>query len=176
MPINRNWGGPLYGEVALVENLIERMKTAMVPSASELKSRARRHREVVAKRMIDTGESYGQASGGALAFLNADNAIEQIKSIDNDLQSQVRIVVDSFEEYLERDEIPAPYYPWRVCIILRKMRQHEIERAFLSAWCIHFAKYRGGARYQKLVDRALACGAWPDKDAIVEQVSAPPIR
>ena len=96
--------------------------------------------------------SWGEAAGGALSFLAKPDALQQIKSIDNDLGAQVKIVSDSFAEHLGNGEIPAPYYSWRIAVILRKAKLSAIELEFLRAWCMHFGAVIG-TRYEMLADR-----------------------
>lgn len=111
------------------------------------------HSRAVVARMFKTGESWGESAGGALSFLAQPDALAQVKSIDNDLTAQIKIVSDSFVEYLDNGEIPAPYYPWRIAIILRKAKLPQTELDFLRAWCLHFGTVTRGARYKMLAER-----------------------
>lgn len=109
-------------------------------------------------RMLETGKTYGQASG-APAFLTylEEDFRRHMRSIDNDLGAQVKIVEAACRSYFVTGEIPAPHYPWRIAIILRKAKQTEHERAFLAAWCRHFPE-GNGVIYGKLIERARKCG------------------
>jgi hypothetical protein len=121
------------------------------------KLRKARSRKTVS-RMLETGESYGQASG-APDFLNQPEGDfrAHLLSIDNDLSAQVEIVDTSCRAFFETGEMPAPYYPWRIAVILGKAKMRDREREFLSAWCRHFAAGRG-KRYDELVERAKKLG------------------
>lgn len=105
-------------------------------------------------RMLETGETFGQASG-APAFYNLpeDQFRSHLRSIDNDLAAQVDIVEGACRTYFKTGEVPAPYFAWRIAIILSKGSQAVHERAFLTAWCIHFGQTSGN-RYEALADRA----------------------
>jgi hypothetical protein len=105
-------------------------------------------------RMLETGETFGQASG-APAFYNLpeDQFKSHLRSIDNDLAAQVDIVEGACRTYFKTGEVPAPYFAWRIAIILSKGGHAMHERAFLSAWCIHFGHTHGN-RYEALADRA----------------------
>ena len=79
---------------------------------------------------------------------------------DKDLGWQIQTVESAFRDYLKTGDIPAPYYPLRVAILLRKAKENERERAFLAAWCRHFEAGSGiGATYPKLHERARKTGA-----------------
>lgn len=126
--------------------------------------RARRQRTFTApatERMLDEGVTYGQASG-APDFLNQDEASFKafLKSADQDLAWQCQTVADSFRRYCETGEVPAPYYPMRVAVLLRKAKDLDREKQFLAAWCRHFPTGNGGARYAALVERAQKAGAF----------------
>lgn len=72
---------------------------------------------------------------------------------DHDLGAQVEIMEAACRVYFQSGEIPAPYYAWRIAIILGKARQTDLERAFLAAWCGHFGGV-SGRRYEDLAGRA----------------------
>ncbi len=100
------------------------------------------------------GQTYGQAMGG-LAILNQPEADfrAELKSIDNDLGRQIGIVNQSLVNWFHKGEIPAPYYAWRIAVILGKAKRKSEEAAFLGAWCKHFGAVRG-SRYEALAKRA----------------------
>ena len=112
------------------------------------------NRRAAVSRMLETGETFGQASG-AQAFYNLpdDQFRSHLRSTDNDLAAQVEIVEGACRTYFATGEIPAPYFAWRIAIILSKGKQADHERAFLAAWCIHFGE-TAGTRYEALADRA----------------------
>lgn len=105
-------------------------------------------------RMMETGESYGETEG-APDFLNQPQSEfrESLRSIDNDLGAQIEIVDAACRAYFTTGETPAPYYAWRIVIILSRAKKKDHERAFLAAWCRHFAN-GNGARYRDLLVRA----------------------
>lgn len=104
--------------------------------------------------MMETGESYGETAG-APDFLNQPRSEFQksLRSIDNDLGAQIEIVDTACRAYFTTGETPAPYYAWRIVVILSRAKKKDHERAFLAAWCRHFAN-GNGARYRDLVVRA----------------------
>ncbi len=111
------------------------------------------NQNVVVERMLATGESWNQASARP-GFLSLDEAEfkNHLSAIDNDLGEQTAIVAGAFARYLKMGDVPAPYYPWRIAIILRRDKKLELEKRFLAAWCQHFSGGLG-ARYGQLVDR-----------------------
>jgi hypothetical protein len=104
--------------------------------------------------MMEKGMSYGEASN-QLAFLLQDETSfrAHMRKIDNDLGEQLKIVSNSFLKYVETGEVPAPHYPMRVAIILRKLKEIDLELSFLDAWCRHFPSGPGQV-YFDLYDRA----------------------
>lgn len=76
-----------------------------------------------------------------------------LRTIDNDLVEQVAIVDRGFTIYVQTGEIPAPYFPWRIAVILRKAKREDLEERFLAAWLKHFEGRGGGARYGQLAAR-----------------------
>jgi HIRAN domain len=109
-------------------------------------------------RMLETDESYGQASDGPdFLSLPESDFHAYLQSIDNDLSAQLDIVDVACRSYFKNGEIPAPYYPWRIAVILRKRKMKEQERDFLEAWCRHFAS-GNGVTYGELVKRAERLG------------------
>jgi hypothetical protein len=131
-----------------------------MPDTETLASLREASRRSAIRRMLDNGGSYGEAVGGALSFLSEPNALEFIHEINNELSAHTNIVSNSFNEYVNGGEIPAPHYAWRICIILRRRKMVDLERSFLSAWCKHFVVIGIGARYEHLVKRAIKIGAY----------------
>ncbi|WP_420965488.1 hypothetical protein [Bradyrhizobium sp. B120] len=111
------------------------------------------NRHAVIERMLASGETWNQASSGpAFLSLGEGEFRHHLKAIDNNLGEQTAIVADGFSKYLKMGEVPAPYYPWRFAIILRREKKLDLEKRFLAAWCEHFSD-GVGARYAQLVDR-----------------------
>lgn len=149
---------PSPAALAAVQMLIARMQTANVPDVATLRAlRAEREKWAI-ERMLNEGMTFGEASGGALSFLAQPDAPEYIHSIDNNLGAHTKIAADSFEEYLASGTFPSPHYPWRICVILRRFKHHDLEQGFLEAWCRHFSGANGGRGYIRLAQRAAKLG------------------
>lgn len=132
--------------------LVERFETTNALSQEDLRSLKDRRSELFLK-FISTGQTYNEVSGGpGFLSLPEPEMRAYLKSIDNDLAKQASIVDESFTAYLDRGEIPAPYYAWRIAIILRRAGCERLELRFLAAWCKHFDS-KGGGRYAKLAAR-----------------------
>lgn len=84
-----------------------------------------------------------------------------IKQYDNDLAKQVEIVSEGLDGWERSGMTPAPYYSYRVAVILSKQKEVEREKASLAAWCRHFSEVGIGQRYADLVERARKKGAFP---------------
>lgn len=139
--------------------LIALMKSTKVYIDEELKElrdqdKIREHK--IIEKMLANGVTYGEASG-EYEFLNQsyEDFQKYLKSINNELDSNVEIVRYGFETYIKRGDAPFPYYAWRIAIILSKNKLFEEEREFLYEWCRHFGRLENcGARYRDLVIRA----------------------
>ncbi|MET4634900.1 HIRAN domain-containing protein [Kaistia defluvii] len=144
--------------LARLDALITFLKEAKKPSSQHLEKLRRAQSELTTSRMFENGETYGQASG-APAFLNLPEVDfrNHLRSIDNDLSAQIDIVDTACRSYFETGEVPAPYYPWRIAVILSKRKLKDREREFLAAWCRHFTS-GSGERYVALAERARKLG------------------
>ena len=69
---------------------------------------------------------------------------EFLRHRDNDLAFQIETVKGCFAAYFRDGEVPPPYYPYRIAVILRKAGLHSLERSFLEAWVSHFPGDGGG--------------------------------
>jgi hypothetical protein len=110
-------------------------------------------------KMLNEGLTFGQASG-APDFLNQDEESFRafMKKGDQDLRWQCETVTAAFERYQQTGEIPAPHYPMRIVVLLRKAKDFDREKQFLTAWCKHFPS-GNGTTYAALVERARKTGA-----------------
>lgn len=111
------------------------------------------HIRKVFPAMLEDGKSYGEANGGTMSFLNRPDARDYIKSIHDNLGENVAILSGAFAEYLDTGDPPAPFYAWRICIILAKAKMRQLELRFLYAWVRHFESRGVGQRYEMLVQR-----------------------
>lgn len=144
--------------LARLDALTKFLKAAPKLSPQQLDKLRRAHSHNAVSRILETGKTYGQASD-APSFLQLPESDfrTHLQSIDNDLSAQLDIVDKACRSYFDTGEVPAPYYPWRVAIILSKRRMNDRERDFLAGWCRHFSSGIGG-RYGELVKRAEKLG------------------
>ncbi|MCK1479912.1 hypothetical protein IVB27_35525 [Bradyrhizobium sp. 197] len=133
--------------------LIDCLETTPTLSNEDVEHRYRAHIRNVFPAMLEDGKSYGEASGGTMSFLNRPDARDYIISIHDDLGANVAILSGAFAEYLDTGEPPAPFYAWRICIILAKGKMRQLELRFLNAWVRHFEHRGVGQRYKILVQR-----------------------
>ena len=143
-----------------VDDLTRAFEEAPVLSYEERDKLMRTNLRRASKRMLDEGQSFGQATGGP-AFLHQDESEfrEFMKKVDQDLAWQCDTVSTAFERYLQIGEVPAPHYPMRIAVLLRKAKDFDRERRFLAAWCRHFPS-GNGRTYQTLVERAKKVNAF----------------
>ena len=141
-----------------LKQLIERLNSSRIQTIAEANELERARRDKVWEKMM-AGKTYGEASGG-LAILNQpeEQFRAHLKSIDNDLDGMVKIVEESLDNWFGKGDVPPPYYPYRIAVILNKAKRKEEEAAFLEAWCRHFGDFVG-RRYEMIAARAKKLGA-----------------
>lgn len=144
-----------------VDCLIRLIADGPVITVEEQERLNRAFRLAAAAKRMNEGLAFGHASG-APDFLNQDEASFHrfMKQADQDLSWQCDTVTDAFEPFWQSGDIPAPHYPMRITILLRKAKDFDREKAFLIAWCMHFS-FSNGVTYDKLVQRAHEIGALP---------------
>ena len=117
--------------------------------------------------MMEQNITYGEVTGGPGTAMSKDIANEQefkarLRLIDNDLAEQARIVLEGVENYFKCGEMPAPYYAWRIGVILRKAKAYSLEADFLEAFSSHF-RHGNGSRYRQIAKRANKARALAEK-------------
>jgi hypothetical protein len=133
--------------------LLDCLETTPILTSREASALYQQHWQRVIPTMLEHGASYGEASGGALSFLNGPDPRGYIRSINDDLGANVGIVSNSFRDYLSTGEVPAPHYAWRICIILKRGKKHDLELRFLRGWARQFGGRGIGMTYEKLTAR-----------------------
>jgi hypothetical protein len=142
--------------------LTERLETTPPLTSQERSDRYAAHRQRVFQAMLAKRQSYGEANDvvGMPSFTagcTEQEFHEKLATIDNDLLEQLRIVQSGVDHYFAHGEIPAPYYAWRIGVILRKVKEVRLEAEFLAAFAKHF-KGGNGSRYALIAERAIK--AW----------------
>ena len=143
-----------------LDALIERMNAMPALTAKQAAARKKMNR-------IDFIEDDEATIQRKLAELESDRSLSVledpggIKQYDNDLAKQVEIVNEGLDGWERSGMTPAPYYSYRIAVILSKEKEVEREKDFLDAWCRHFSKVGIGQRYADLVERARKKGAFP---------------
>jgi hypothetical protein len=150
-----------------VDQLIRLFADRPVMDRDERERRYREATRAATEKMLDEGLTYGQASG-APDFMSQDEESFRafMRQADQNLVWQCEAVTAAFERYLETGEIPAPHYPMRVAVLLRKARDFDREKQFLAAWCKHFPS-GNGVTYAELVERAKKTGALPQLTDVI---------
>jgi hypothetical protein len=142
-----------------VDALIRLFASTDLIDAATIQEKRRSAMAIIAQRMIDDGAAYNQASEGPTFFSQGEASFRAfMKSADQDIAWQCETISGSFERYLKIGEIPAPHYPMRLAVLLRKSHDSEREKQFLSQWCRHFPT-GNGVTYAKLDERAKKVGA-----------------
>ena len=102
-----------------------------------------------------TGSLEGQPHFYALPH---DENRAYMKKIDNDLEEQVRLVGHFFRLWVDHGDPIPPYFPSRICVILRKHKRADLEFDFLHAYVRHFTDTTS-PRNTKMIERAAKIGA-----------------
>ena len=143
-----------------LDALIERMSA--MPALTEKQAVARQ--KINRIDFIEDDEATIQRKLAELEADRSPSVLEDpggIKQYDNDLAMQVEIVSEGLDGWERSGMTPAPYYSYRIAVILSKQKEVEREKAFLAAWCRHFSEVGIGKRYADLVERARKKGAFP---------------
>lgn len=122
----------------LTEGDLEAMKTAAQIQADERFARA-----------LENLSSEGNEVRSSAIF---PSTAFQTEGGDNDLAEQVSVLARNFNTFMRTGWVCPPHAAWRIAIILRRMKEPQIERDFLTAWLRHFPSGPGGT-FDKLAQR-----------------------
>lgn len=136
-------------------NLIERLRQTEPLSGVTAYEKRKTFSRKITEAMIATGASYGQATNAPSHLTQGEEHFRsEMKRMANNLGDQVRIVQQSLDAWFEYGEPPAPYYPARIPVILRKAKAFEMERNYLAAWVPHLACFHlDSPRVLSMLDR-----------------------
>ncbi|QXT41137.1 hypothetical protein [Gymnodinialimonas ceratoperidinii] len=143
-----------------LDALIERMNAMPALTVKQAVTRQKMNRI----DFIEDDEATIQRKMAELEADRSSSVLEDpggIKQYDNDLAKQVEIVNEGLDGWERSGMTPAPYYSYRIAVILSKQKEVEREKDFLAAWCRHFSEVGIGQRYADLVERARKKGAFP---------------
>ena len=147
-------------EVIELNFLIEKLENTPKQPVEIANLKYQKFCQGIMERMLSSGNSYGEISDSMDHLMRPDFK-EYMKSIDNNLARQVDITNKCVDTWFEKGEKIAPYYPWRITVILRKEKLFDLERRFLAAYCRHFYGLVGG-RYEMIAARAVKIGVNPN--------------
>ena len=137
-----------------VDNLIRLFNEAPELNECERKQRSSAFRRDALDRIMDDGASLREAMEVPPMYDRDRRSFQRlIKHTDHDLEWQCETVSIAFSKYLKSGEIPAPYFPMRIAVLLRKAGERGRERAFLDVWCRHFRTKGVGRRFRDLEER-----------------------
>lgn len=142
-------------DVELLKELIRCLNSQPRLSVEEKDLKFKKYFKDVFSRMREHSTTYGEESEGpGMAHYSPDLKVFKagVKSIDNNLRAQLRIVAEGVEHYFQNGEYPPPYYAWRIAVILRKSKLLALELEFLEAFNAKF--FDGvGQRYGQIGER-----------------------
>ena len=152
-----------------IDELIRLFNRHPVLTSAQREAMYRAFSKAAMDNVIDEGASYQEAFQTPAHLQQDYNSFkETLTSTDNDLDWQCDVVTTAFKHYQKTGEVLAPYYPMRIAIILRKMKEKDREQQFLAAWCRHFPR-GNGVKYEKLVERAIKLGAITKRPAPLKE-------
>lgn len=148
-------------DLDIINRLIDILDRSPVLTEDERREKHRVFREKAVERMLLLGETFGQATGAHDFYHQPEDQFKKhLANTDNDIREQAKVLGTDFLNYMRNGEIPAPYFAWRLAVILSKARHKETERKFLNSWCRHFQQFSGsGARFKAIADRAAKLNA-----------------
>lgn len=142
-----------------LRDLIAALDASPVLDPTSAKALNDAHFREAASKMTAPGVTFGQVSNSVLSpYWSEADPQAAMRSVQNDLGEQVRIVRELLNEWLTRGEIAPPAYAWRITVILRKAKEFDLERLFLSGYCRHFGQQCTTVD-AKMVERARKIGA-----------------
>lgn len=147
-------------DLRALDDLIRRLQTTPLLPADEAERRRKAFYSRVSSRMLSEQVSSGVASGAPDHLTEGEAHFRaEMARMDNLLSEQIRIFQHGLDQWFEHGETFAPYYPFRIAVILRKAKRGDLEQPFLAAYVEHFSELRsGGARYAQILDRAEKMG------------------
>jgi len=147
-------------ELTALDAVIRRLRSTPLLDPQDADRRRRAFYRSAASRMLARGVSSGVATGAPDHLVQGEAYFRaEMARMDNLLGEQVRTFQHGLDQWFEHGETFAPYYPFRIAVILRKARRGDLERAFLEAYVEHFAEVRpAGSRYAQILDRAAKLG------------------
>lgn len=148
---------PTFDTEALAK-LINHMNATKPLSGKEISALTKKRQEELFQGMNTRGSGAFRNSEPLSHLRLPENEFKVfMKKADNDLGQQVSIVQESVDFWLKSGITPAPYYAYRIAVILRKVKRKDLEKDFLAAWTRHFPT-GNGKRYADLAERARKMG------------------
>ena len=156
IPLNEN-------ELQAVKNLVSRLQKTQLLKYEDIADKRDQFVESRRKRVFTDGQSWGEASDALEIYsMDQDDFFAHLKSVQDDLILQISRFQSQLNKWFDVGESHAPYFPWRIIIILSKRGAGDLEMEFLAAYCRHFydRARRGSRRDEMIVERAIKKGAW----------------
>ena len=139
--------------IKAIDGLISKFNALPVLTKADLERKEQNYRDDTWRRLLN-GEEYHEAIETPSMYRQSRELFQTtIQDTNNNLEWQCATVSVAFDRYERIAETPAPYFAWRIAVILRKAKDSERELAFLKAWCRHFKNAKNGRRFDDLVDR-----------------------
>lgn len=132
--------------------LIDRLDSTPVQGREESIRKNKEFGRIVFDRMVQDGGTFGEAAG-TMPWLNGSDAPQRLRALNDDLGAQITMFDQVLDGWFKHGEPVAPWYPYRIAVILRKMKRADLEEAFLRSYGRHFISHYYGARSRDLIGR-----------------------
>lgn len=146
------------GYEELIE-LIQLLENTVPLSQKEIEGIERNFSKSI-ETMVVKGIDFGEASNAHAVYRLPEKEFnDHIKSIANDLKALTAKYQYFFSTRLQSSfsSVP-PYFPDRICVLLRKNKELDLERRFLAAHFRHYWLPEGSSKDTKLGIRAKKIG------------------
>lgn len=125
-------------DIAAFEILLTRLRAVIPISETEAERRRKSNLDAMLSK-IEKGQPVESDNYGLGHFSLPEMEMrDYMKQADNSLSEQCKIISNMLDVWFDRGISPAPYYPRRVGIILRKAKRKDLNKVFCSEWDRHF--------------------------------------
>lgn len=155
--------------------LLDRLDSTPVQGSLEARRKNKVFSRTAISRMFDGGGTFGEAAG-TMPWLNGPDAVQKLRALKDDLGAQIGMVNHILDNWFKHGEPVAPGYPFRIAVILRKMKRADLESDFLRAFGRHFISHHYGARsadlgtrMEKVLGEQVCEELWAASEALEER-------
>jgi hypothetical protein len=146
-----------------IVNLINRLQLTPLLEFNVIREKQEQFVEARKTHVFIDGKSWGEASDALEIYsMDQNEFFAHLTNVQDNLKLQISRFESQLHQWFEAGESHAPYFPWRIIIILSKRGERDLEIGFLGAYCRHFhdRARRGSKTDEMIVARAIKKKAW----------------